>query len=61
MLEHLTQIYLKQHYNMIRDILEGLQYDFKGEYIDVAKGKYKIPETMKEGYKQLKNELWQKK
>lgn len=46
---------------MIRDILDGLQYDLKGKYIDVAKGKYKIPETMKEGYEQLKNELWQKK
>ena len=46
---------------MIKDILDGLQYDFKGEHIDIAKGKYKIPETMKEGYKQLKNELWQKK
>ena len=22
---------------MIKDILEGLQYDFKGEYIDIAK------------------------
>ena len=47
---------------MIRDIIEGLQYDFKGEYIDVAKGKYKIPETFKEGMKQFKNEIkWQRK
>jgi len=45
---------------MIRDILEALQYDLKGEYIDIAKGKYKMPETLKEGYQQLKREVWKK-
>jgi DNA-binding Lrp family transcriptional regulator len=46
---------------MIRDILEALEYDFRGEYIDIAKGKYKMPETIKEGIEQIKNEVWQKK
>lgn len=46
---------------MIRDILEALEYDFRGEYIDIAKGKYKMPETIKEGIQQIKEELWQHK
>lgn len=46
---------------MIRDILEALEFNFRGEYIDIAKGKYKIPETIKEGIEQIKNEVWQKK
>jgi DNA-binding Lrp family transcriptional regulator len=46
---------------MIRDILEALEYDFRGEYIDIAKGKYKMPETIKEGIEQIKNEVWRKK
>ena len=46
---------------MIRDILEALEYDFRGEYIDIAKGKYKMPETIKEGIEQIQNEVWQKK
>ncbi len=46
---------------MIRDILEALEFDFRGEYIDVAKGKYKMPETIKESVKQFKKEVWQKK
>lgn len=41
---------------MIRDILEALEYDFRGEYIDIAKGKYKMPETLKEGLQQLKRD-----
>lgn len=32
-----------------------------GEFIEIALGKYKFPETMKEGYQMLKQELWQKK
>lgn len=44
---------------MIRDILEALEFDFRGEYIDIAKGKYKMPETIKEGIEQIKNEVWQ--
>jgi DNA-binding Lrp family transcriptional regulator len=46
---------------MIRDILEALEYDFRGEYIDIAKGKYKMPETIKEGIQQIKEELWHNK
>jgi hypothetical protein len=46
---------------MIRDILEALEFNFRGEYIDIAKGKYKMPETIKEGIEQIKNEVWQKK
>jgi len=46
---------------MIRDILEALEYDFRGEYIDIAKGKYKMPETIKEGIQQVKKELWHNK
>jgi hypothetical protein len=42
---------------MIRDILYALEYDFKGKYIDIAKGKYKMPETFKEGIEQFKREL----
>lgn len=45
---------------MIKDILEALEYDFKGQYIDVAKGKYKLPETFSEAYKQIKTELCKK-
>jgi len=32
-----------------------------GRYIDIALGKNKLPETIKEGYELLKKELWQKK
>jgi hypothetical protein len=42
---------------MIKNILDCLRYDLKGEYIDIAKGKNKLPETLSEGYKQLKNKL----
>ena len=48
---------------MIKNILDLLPYA-KGETenINIAKGKNKLPETLKEGYKQLKNELkWQRK
>ncbi len=31
-----------------------------GEYIDIALGKNKFPETIKEGYKMLKQELWKR-
>lgn len=32
------------------------------ENIKIAKGKYKIPQTFKEGFKQFKNEIrWQEK
>jgi hypothetical protein len=41
---------------MIKEILECLKYDFKhkSEYIAIAKGKYKLPETLKEALKPLK-------
>lgn len=45
---------------MIKDILYALEYDFKGKYIDIAKGKYKMPETFKEGIKLIKEELCKK-
>ena len=48
---------------MIKNILDLLPYA-KGETenIKIAKGTYKMPETLREGYKQLKNELkWQRK
>ena len=47
---------------MIKNIIELLRHA-KGETenIRIAQGKYKMPETIKEGYKQLKRELWQKK
>jgi len=43
---------------MIKNILDLLPYA-KGETenIRIAKGRYKMPETLKEGFKQLKNEL----
>ena len=48
---------------MIKNILELLPFVEDGtESIKIAKGKYKLPETFREGYKQFKNELkWQKK
>lgn len=46
---------------MIKDILYALEFDFKGEYIDVAKGKYKMAETLKESIEQIKKEVWRKK
>ena len=48
---------------MIKNILELLPFVDDGtENIKIAKGKYKLPETFREGYKQFKNELkWQKK
>lgn len=45
---------------MIRDIIALLPY-VKGETenIRIAKGKYKMPTNLKEGYKSLRNEiLW---
>ena len=43
---------------MIKNILELLPLvDDETENIKIAKGKYKMPETFKEGYYQLKKEL----
>lgn len=46
---------------MIKSILEGLKYDVSGEYIDIAKGKYKLEETFKEAITTIKKEVWRKK
>tara|TARA_R110002020_G_scaffold394585_1_gene604590 strand:- start:109 stop:252 length:144 start_codon:yes stop_codon:yes gene_type:complete len=47
---------------MIKNIIELLPY-VKGETenIRIAKGKYKYPESIKEAYKQFKEEVWKKK
>lgn len=47
---------------MIGDIIEALRYDFESdsEYVAIARGKHKLPTTIKEGVKDLK-ELWQLK
>ena len=45
---------------MIKSILKGLKYDVSGEYIDIAKGKYKLEETLKEALTTIKKE-WRKK
>ena len=44
----------------IKQIIELLQIDDfvgKHEFIEIAKGKYKTPKTIKEGYKQAKREF----
>lgn len=50
---------------MIKNILDLLSLDnYYGvsETIDIAKGKHKIPSTIKEGVKQIKRELaWKRK
>lgn len=46
---------------MIKAILDGLKYDVQGEYIDIAKGKYKLEETFKEAITTIKREVWHKK
>ena len=33
---------------------------WNGQYIDIALGKNKLPESIKEAYKQYKHGLWQK-
>ncbi len=43
---------------MIKNILELLKIvDGETESIRIAQGKYKIPETFKEGFKQIKREI----
>ena len=58
---HQLQIHLKQQTKMIRLIIDGLKYvEGETENIRIAKGKYKLPTTLKEGYKALKKEIkWQ--
>jgi len=47
---------------MIKNIIELLPY-VKGETenIRIAKGKYKYPESIKEAFKQFKDDIWKKK
>jgi|TARA_R100001463_G_scaffold16721_4_gene43225 hypothetical protein len=47
---------------MIKNILELLKVvDGETELIRIAQGKYKLPESFKETYKQIKREIkWQK-
>ena len=46
---------------MIKNILEMLPYVKGGsENIDIAKGKYKYPESIKEAYNNFKKQLWDK-
>ena len=46
---------------MIKNIIDLLQVvEGDTENIKIAKGKYKLAETLKEGYKQIKRDLkWQ--
>jgi hypothetical protein len=45
---------------MIKNILEMLTYVEGGtELIDIAKGKYKYPESIKEVYNNFKKDVWQ--
>jgi hypothetical protein len=37
------------------------KHKVSGRYIDIALGKNKLPETIREGYELLKKELWQRK
>ena len=49
---------------MIKNIIDMLQLDdhvAKHEYIEIAKGKYKIETKIKQVYKQAKRELIMKK
>jgi hypothetical protein len=48
---------------MIDKILECLKEDFEhnSEYIAIAKGKYKLPETFKEAVKPIRKIKWHKK
>jgi len=49
---------------MTQNLLDLLGFarneQWKGKYIDIALGKNKYPESIKEGLQQYKNGLWQK-
>jgi hypothetical protein len=49
---------------MIQNIIQLLeiakQEKVRNKTIDIALGKYKFPESIKEGYEQYKKGLWQK-
>lgn len=51
------------NWDMIKQILDCLKLDFEhnSELIAIAKGKYKLPETLKEAIKPLKEKKWHKK
>jgi hypothetical protein len=48
---------------MIKEILDFLKEDIphNSEYIKIAKGKYKLPETFKEAVKPLNKIKWHKR
>ncbi len=48
---------------MIHSIIELLKYSkSKSEIVQIAKGKYKLPNSVKEAYNQFKTEIkWQSK
>ena len=44
------------------DLLMSLDHYGQAEVIEIAKGKYEIPNTIKKGVKQIKREIkWQKR
>lgn len=46
--------------NHILTILNSLEHYNQSETIEIAKGKYELPNTIKKGYKQIKRNLkWQ--
>jgi len=61
-----TEIYKVHHKqkNMIQNILDLLEIakeeNARGEFIDIALGKNKLPQTIKEGLNQYKRGLWEK-
>lgn len=47
---------------MIKDIIDLLNtgnYYGQSEYIDIAKGKYELPNTWKDTFENIKRRLWQ--
>jgi len=44
------------------DLLLALDHYGQAEVIEIAKGKYEMPNTFKKGYKQIKRQIkWQKR
>jgi hypothetical protein len=44
------------------DLLLALDHYGQSEVIEIAKGKYEMPNTFKKGYKQIKRQIkWQKR
>jgi hypothetical protein len=44
------------------DLLISLDHYGQSEVIEIAKGKYELPNTLKKGFKQIKREIkWQKR